>query len=847
MDARGKKIGRKFLCVLAAVTVTLSLVVLPHAQTGDSTDPSSHDSQYTDSDKPVSNSGGSVAEPVSSDPMPGYEYEDDNIVVKAELSDAPALPEGTKLQVEPITPDKDGSAYKNIEAQVNKSVKTGHQTVTGLQAYDIYFAANGTRYEPQTINATITIQYKKGLFEKKIKESTDEIKVMQLNKTDDMSNLEDVTKAVDVKDVGTRQAVNREAQLASVTDSGSTDTDTVEFVAKSLSTFAVTGIGAETGASIPISLKFMQADGKSIDTSVSGAYYLYIECPNYDSGNAYHYTQRLDVSGGQAAATLNGLYDQNGNGSSGGLYSLNDVNYTAILFMGSEKFSSTYDTQLNKFVWDQNSEANFGIIKIKQGNVIADNYTVTKFPETFPVADGHGTLEIAATAKNGIRYSASNIMSRLSPVLPFGVFADTFHLNNSEVEGCIAANSAEISGDFGNTINNISCYWDSSNTIKVTKTYLGTTQKTFRFGLYYKNSLTDVKTLLLPSGGENTGTVTFKVGSNALSDYTVRELKKNDSIININDTYDGFTLTDTKQGKETDTPDSSWTSYINTFADGSTGGHLLGDNSKLIVGSGSVGTWNSLPCVRLQNGKIIDCNSSSVVMQKVGSKSFPIDFSSVLGKMEALSEDLSQAQSTDTVVVKNYKAVDFQEFKNNTFNFNILDGQMLLLNIDASECSDFSFPENSKLCVNSQSNGGFVSVAPSILINVYSKNGSSCVPYTGAIRGAGFMMGTLLAPRAAIHTSATYNGRLIGKEVFNDSNEIHSIAPGSKGASREDQFTNAELSSPYTLPETGGAGTTIFYYAGGGILLFGAALAFTYALFRKKRQIRKRRRNCRNE
>ena len=809
-----------------------------------------------------------------------YQYQDSDIVASVTLSDASAIPGDAQLHVVPITEEKSSAKYREVETQVAQNVQDENQKVTGFLAYDIYFMANGTRYEPEDGNATVTIQYKKELFAPAVKQATDEIKVLHLKDTGDGTEVEDVTKSVDVADLGSDRQTESESAVSSETSSAASsgpspesgsevgsesdsqassdadsvpdDADTVEFETGSFSVFVVTGVGSGS-ASLQTSLTFRDT-GENTDTSVSGTYYLYIECGNYDGyGNAYHNTLKLVVSGGTVTADLTGLYDQNGNkmnNNQGELYRLIDGSYTAILFHCNDStFSTQYpDDWLCKFKWDSNSAANYHCVKYEQGDEIADNYTVSDFPGTVTVTDGSGALVIAAAAKAGTGFSYSGIMSRLSPVLPFGVFADYFDLSGSEVIGCIAANSATISGNFGNR-ENIGYYLGSTNTITVNKTYNGSTQKTFRFGLFHAaadSSATDqsgvhVKTLTLPNGGSSSGTVTFDIGSENVADYTVHELDGSDNIIAINGTYDGFTLTKADPGTKTTSSTFNWTSYINSFLSDSTGGQLYGDTSKLVVGSGTVKIdSNGRPYVTLPNGNTITCNGNSVSMERKDSSQFPFQFSEVFNNMKTLSTDFAQALTTDTVVVKNFKASDFTKSENNRFTFTVNNNQMLLINIDATGCSEFSFPSDSQMKINDQSSGGWEQIAKNIIVNIFTKsadsNGTvSYNTYEGKVTNAWRMMGTILAPDAEVHvTSGAYNGRIVAKKIYNDSREIHSCATGTSGENRPWTFINTENANYITLPETGGTGSGLFFSGGGALVLLAAAWA-AFRLMRRKK------------
>ena len=786
-------------------------------------------------------------------------FQNDEIAVEAVLSDASELPGDARLCVVPITQEKNSGKYQKIVKQIGENLKEADQTVTGLLAYDIYFSADGTKYEPKDGDVTVTIQYKKQIFSTKVKKSTNTVKVLHLEDTEDGSEVEDVTKSVDVTDLG-ENAADPESEPSSgmVSGSGSSSAcsssgmvsgtgsslaepssssaaserdgaDTVEFTTGSFSVFAVAGVRSRE-AGIHTSLTFQNPDG-STDTKISGTYYLYVE----RSGDSYRNLVKLDVSGGTASASIAGLYDQNGdqmNHNQDGLYPLTDGDgYGAVLFQynGNDP-SATFDRH---FRWDDN-DTQHGYVRYKNGDDIAEAFTVTEFPGTVTVSNGTGAVNIIAAAKTGIQFSRSDLLSRLKPVLPFAVFADYFDLSGSEVEGCIAANQATICGAFGNTENNISHYSDAANTITVKKIYDGSEPKTFRFGLYRKDTnkrIGEIKTLTLPAAGSESGTVAFDVGHEDVDRYTVHELDGDGAVLREGGQYDGFRLTKVTAGKkETNASTLNWTSYINSFCSDSTGGRLQQPykQNRLVVGKG-------IPVVSGDpsdnGGKHVACGSGKFTCdpgQNIlnASKSSPMpDFSGILSSMEELSADLAGAIPTDSVAVKNYKVSDFAHFDNNTFDFTVDNGQMLLINIDATGCKSFQFPNNSKLKVNGQAMGGWVQIAPSIVVNVYTRNQDGSVSaYNGIINYAGYMMGTLLAPGAEVHVSTgAYNGRIVACKVYNDRVEIHGVTMGTAGENILWTFVNTAVSGIIALPETGGTGTGLFFGLGGGLILLAAA------------------------
>jgi hypothetical protein len=872
MNPQRRQVGRRFLCVLVAALVSLLLVVLPFAQTLDASD-SSRDS------------GGAVLQDSGA---PDFEYDDADIIVKANLSGNTKIPADAELCVEPITQDKDSAAYQDVETQVNKDVTADHQTVTGFRAYDIYFSGNGTRYEPEAGDATITIQYRDRVFDSAVKKATDEIKVLHLKKSKGKTQVENVTKAVDVKDLGGDKAKKTNSSSEAIfKDNGkdgseNPDGDTVEFQTKSFSTFVVTGV---TGSgTINAAMSFLDASG-IVDQTVSGTYYLYIECSNYTSNSTYRNTLKLDVSKGTASASLTGLYNQSGqrNSLTGNLYPLinssSSAVYTAILF------TSTHSVPLDgSFQWNSSTmtTAN-GYTKYEPSSVIANAFLLNYIP-TVTVSNGSGTLAIAATAKTA-SISADDIMRWLTPTLPFGAFTNYIHLQGDN-ESCFAANKADLQhGDIGNSQNDAKYYAQTSNTINqntitVKKIYTGSSQKTFRFVLYKNGSPVmdeankpEIKVLTLSGGTQVTGTVTFSIPcitkSSDFDNYSVYELDSsgNKLVKNKPDSIDGYTLTDSVTGAvqfgSATTLNS--TSYINSFDPASTGGKLKEPDvnntpqNHLVIGTNALTPWNGSIATRNTYGFTIPCGDNSAILYsdngtcEYASAANPMpDFSSILDQMAILSTELAQVTTnSSTVTVKKCDSDKLSSLNKGDFSIPSGSGNILLINIDATNSgSTFDITtaiRDHDVWAFDSIDKSWVPTAGNVVVNIYKRVGDSCVPYDGTISNACLLYGTILAPRATIHTSAVFNGRLIGNEVYNDGNEIHSIAPGVIASSRTDTFTNTEYVTPYTLPETGGGGTAIFYTTGGAVLLFGSVLAYAYRLSGKRRHIRKRRHKSLNE
>ena len=784
------------------------------------------------------------ASPSESPAKTEYSFENDDIIVTAVLSDAKAIPANAEFCVVPITSETDSKQYDEVEAKINKNVEADNQTVTDFLAYDIYFMADGNKIEPELGNVTVTIQYKNQLFDDATEEATDEIKVLHLEETDAGIQVTDVTQAVDLLNTGfvaTPEAsaeVSPEpnAEVSPQADSELSAGNSVKFVTDSFSTFVVTGVVSNTSPKINVTMKFMQANGTTVDTSAKGTYYL-----NVTDSSGYRYNLPLNVVSGKVTASITGLYNQNGDFKSGNtLYPLtNNGTYTAVLYESIAMRAANYTY----------NQTDAGITEYTLGSTIADIYTVTVFSKSVAISSSAGTLTI--TAKKKTDYSRSYIYGMLTPVQPYAVFADYFAQSTTDMEGSIAVNKASIGAGFGNTNHNYNYNYGcapAAHTITVNKTYNGSassTAKTFTFALYKSGTRISGSEKSLVLAPNTSGTVTFSV-TDSVDFYTVQELDSAGNVITNGSTssIDGFKLMSIDNGTKVTTASSFNTSYIKNID--SINGTIpfytnSNGNNMLVVGNGTVGDYQTDGSqVGVGTGSIYTVKYKGV--SKAAVSEMP-DITGTLGQMATLSTQLAQAMTNDSVLVKNYTAAQIAHPTiNNMLTFTTND--MLVINIDATNTSILIFSANAKLVVNGKSVGGWEQIASKIIINIYEiLPDGTYVAYDGVITDAGNVFGIMLAPYATVQNFTTYNGKIIAKNVYSGHGEIHGCLWGASGSSESKTWTfvNTALLA-LVLPETGGSGTYIFYGVGGGIVLLAAVLMIIYLKRGKQKQERKRKR-----
>jgi LPXTG-motif cell wall-anchored protein len=372
--------------------------------------------------------------------------------------------------------------------------------------------------------------------------------------------------------------------------------------------------------------------------------------------------------------------------------------------------------------------------------------------------------------------------------------------------------------NFGNT--DLNCQYGVTNTqgtIIVQKTYTGSSAKTFTFGLF--SGSTCLQTRVLSFSASGTQTATFSV-TGSVDGTAVQELDNSKNIIPLNGSYDNVTLTKRENGSKTTTQSCSNTSYIGSFCN--MANVQLYDHNKLYIKSN-----NSNCFVNASGKKIIYHGRDGIYASAANSigvaTTFP-DLSGMLDSMETLSAQLAQAKTTDTVLVENYTAWDIEHLGNNQLNFTLNDGQILLLNIDATWDSNLTFSSSSPLRINGTSSGGWSSYAGSVIINVYTKFFNQFCPYSGKIFNVQYIMGILLAPDATVTVQSSYNGNIVANSVYCCYGEIHGCIWNTVTESITWTLVNQEIAVVYTLPATGGIGTGLFYSAGLGLIFLATCL-----------------------
>jgi hypothetical protein len=472
---------------------------------------------------------------------------------------------------------------------------------------------------------------------------------------------------------------------------------------------------------------------------------------------------------------------------------------------------------------------------------------------------------LRSAARTDAAISPQTIADRLGIAANFGIFARKFTLN-CDMEGNIAVETfAATAGNIGNSAN---IYTNGPGTFDLKIFINGIAKKTYQVGIYSDaaaKNLFQMVSLTADAQGKAVKTVS---GLDSRTVYYVYLLDSSGNPISGSGT--------SQQGITGggDILYSCNDSYIQTLTDPSGGPKLpigweifrrIQFGSTVIPQSVTFGTKyllynrNAGNIVYRTTGDgtdtLYDPNKRQNVITTIGGgtdnavfikDTFPFDFDEVFANLSGLSKTLAGTQdcNNETVriinvapsgsdnnalrdaLLKAFHSNDINYLSNNGIGLN--SGQYLVVNVNCGANTSVTIPSCRIGNTTIDTDGGWNDISSRILWNFYGGSSSLTV---NAPFGA---LGTILAPSATVKYGSTMNGAIYAYTVYNDTGEIHkmSFRPAQK-VTREVSFTDRNA-PPFTLPETGGPGTGIFYVAGGGIL-FISVVIFVYLLNVKQR------------
>lgn len=457
---------------------------------------------------------------------------------------------------------------------------------------------------------------------------------------------------------------------------------------------------------------------------------------------------------------------------------------------------------------------------------------------------------IRGAALKDAAISPQTIADGLGIAAGFSVFARKFTLN-CDMEGNLAVETfAATSGNIGNSMNIYAPTQGGPLTFDLTISISGIAKKNYQVGIYtdsaaknlfQKVSLTAdtegkaAKTVSgLDSGTvyyvyllDNSGNPIFGSGSSQ------QGITGGGGVIySSNDNYIQ-TLTDPENGPKLPI---GW-EICRRIQSGSTvipqsitfGGRYLLYNkhaANIVYQTSGDGTYTLYDPSKKQN--VIDTIGGGTDNAVFIKDKFPFDFNNVFASLSSLSTALAGTRDSEAMRVINVapsgSGIDalrdalLKALHSNDINYlsntgvGLKSGQYLVVNVNCGKNTSVTIPYCRIGNVTIDTDGGWDEIASRIIWNFYGEGSSLTVD---APFGA---LGTVLAPSATVKYGSTMVGAIYADTVYNNTGEIHKMTfrPTPK-VTRSVSFTDRNTPS-FTLPETGGPGTGIFYLMGGGFV-----------------------------
>lgn len=471
-------------------------------------------------------------------------------------------------------------------------------------------------------------------------------------------------------------------------------------------------------------------------------------------------------------------------------------------------------------------------------------------PESTGTANLTDTVRSAALT--GATISPQTIADGLGTAAEFALFARKFTLN-CHMEGNVAVEAfAATTGNIGNSANIYTHNQSGPLTFDLTISISGIAKKSYQVGIYTDAAAKNLfQKVSLTADSEGNAATTIS-GLDSKKVYYAYLLDNNGNpVLGSGTSQQGITgggsvvysCNDSYIQTLTDPLPIGWEIFQKAVA-GSTvipqsatfgNKYLLYRNAVNIVyqttGDGSYTLYD--PSKKENVINTIGGGTDNTVSIK---DTFPFSFDDVFTSLSGLSKTLAGAHDCDNTTMRVINvtpsgnredalrdalitALGYQTDQNALTNpdkgIPLADKQYLVVNVTCGNNTSVTIPP---CCIGKVAySTDWNDISSRILWNFYGGSSSLTVKTTSGV------LGTILAPTATVNYGSTMNGAIYADTVYNGTGEIHKMTfRPTPNVTRSISFTD-HSTPPFTLPETGGPGTGIFYLAGGGILLLAAA------------------------
>ncbi|WP_029320902.1 Cna B-type domain-containing protein [Butyrivibrio sp. AE3004] len=394
------------------------------------------------------------------------------------------------------------------------------------------------------------------------------------------------------------------------------------------------------------------------------------------------------------------------------------------------------------------------------------------------------------------------IVDQLGDAAYFGIVADSFNGGgNIDYESNLAVNNLyDIANytlyNYKNEIN-----YSDRELYKVKIIKKSNKAGTFNVGLFSDDSEESQPTHVIPIETKSDGQGSY-IGEFSLD--KIANGRLHEYVYEVYEVYDAQGNKKWKKVKDGEEFQQGEELYTVSYAETSFGSNEKGNDLLSILGSNFVTGWgadvsDSELALKLEencsvylknggNGYIKATRHGSKIDRKEIAGSFPINVSSMLNDVAALSSQLAEVICTDDIEVANIKSTTgdyFQDFKmasgssadqNDAIKtaLNVEGSKLLVINLDLTNYREYKLGDRG-FFINGKTTDQFDwnELCSRVIINPVQKNGDRYEPYTGTLEITNGI-GTLIAPKATVKERMHY-GAIIAKNLYHTTGEIHKM------------------------------------------------------------------------